>query len=234
MAIITVSRQFGSGGEYVCERIASKLGFRFIHKELIKYIAILLDMEEDKVHQYDEERHSTLRSIMSKYFDFDIFNDIFKTTEKDVKQAEKILFDDDYKPSFFDQYGKVEPVFDSTTFQLMMERIIVKLADETNAVIMGRGSQFILKHHPNALHIRLIAPLEDRAFWLRNRENMSEADSIQQINEIDKRKHKYIKHYYQGDINDYDNYHAVINLKKFDIEETASVISEMAKIKLEF
>ncbi|WP_022849985.1 AAA family ATPase [Limisalsivibrio acetivorans] len=231
MAVITISRQFGCGGEYVAERVAEKLGFRFMHKELIKYIAILMETDEEKVKKFDEEHHSSARSFFSKFIDTELFSDMMNdVSEKDRKEAAKAIEHND-PVSFFDVYSKPDVMFDSTSFNKVADMIIRKLADETNCVIMGRGGQCVLADHENALHLRLIAPFEDRVTWVKNREKVGKSDAVQLVKDVDKRKRNYIKHYYNADIDDYHIYHAILNMKKLDIEQTALSIAETAKIK---
>ena len=225
MAVITISRQFGCGGEYVAERVADKLGYRYIHKELIKYTAILTGQD---VNKFDEEKHSTFNSIISKYFDFNIFGGLY--TPENKQKAEKIIGHDEHL-SFFDRYESQEPVFDSTTFQKMMERIIIKIADELDAVVMGRGGQCVLKDRDDAYHVRLVADEEDRLKWIMNREKVSEAEAAAQIKETEKSKRTFIKHYYNSEIDDFSLYHAKYNLSRLSIEETAEMLACAAKIK---
>jgi len=231
MAVITVSRQFGCGGEYVAEKIAEKLGFKFFHKELIKYIAILTDTDEEKVNKFDEEHHSNFRSFMSSYFDADLFSNVFKD-EKIDKVNDMIKNDETL--SFFDTYADQEPVFDSKKFSSMVELIIKNLASDTNCVIMGRGSQCILEDEPNCLHLRLTAPFESRVNWLMDKESLEEAVASEQIKAIEKHKKSYIRHYYKKDIDDISLYHAVFNLSKSSNEQLADMIIASAKSFLKF
>jgi len=229
MAIITISRQFGSGGEYVCERVADKLGFKFVHKELIKYISILTDTDEDRIVKFDEESHSTLRSIMSKYFDMDVFSDLFK---KDNKVREKQNLWEEEKLTFFDKYQATDVAFDSSRFQNLMERLILQMYDEADTVIMGRGGQCILSDKKQAYHFRLVAPLNDRIEWVMNREELSENQAAVRIKDIDAKKKNFIKHYYNMDIDDPNLYHGVVSMHRNTIEEVACIIESIVKIKM--
>ncbi|QAR33264.1 cytidylate kinase-like family protein [Geovibrio thiophilus] len=231
MAVITVSRQFGCGGEYVAEKVAEKLGFKLFHKELIKYIAILTDTDEEKVNRFDEEQHSNFRSFMSDYFDADLFSNVFKD-EKINKVNDMIKNDETI--SFFDTYADQEPVFDSKRFSSMVELIIRNLATDTNCVIMGRGSQCILEDEPNCLHIRLVAPFDDRVKWLTDKEELEAAKAAEQIKAIEKHKKSYIKHYYKRDIDDVSLYHSVFNLSKTSNDNLADMIIACAKSFLKF
>jgi len=90
--------------------------------------------------------------------------------------------------SIFDEKVRFDPIFDSDSFQKMVKRVIIKLADRGNVVIMGRGAQCILKDHPNALHLKLYAPLEKRIEYVANKENINHKIARKKIEEVDERK----------------------------------------------
>jgi len=233
MAIITISRQYGCGGEHVCERIAERLEFRLFHKELVKFAAILTGASEEQVKGFDEEEHSTFRSMMSKYFDTNMFSDLFDHTDySDYSEKMQNIIDKENE-TFFDTYSSADPVVDSTTFQDMIKRIINKAAEEMDAVIMGRGGVCILENHPKALHFRLVAKMEDRIRWVSMREELTPKEAEDRIKEIDGRKRKYFKHYFKKGIDDHWMYHGVLNLSKLDMEEAALAIVNIAKTKFE-
>jgi cytidylate kinase len=183
MAVITISRQYGCGGEYVCERVAEKLGFRLFHKELVKFAAILTGSDEDKIKIFDEEEHSTMRSFMSKYFDPNMFSDLFEKTDYSEKTLRQMMNEE--HETFFGTYSTGDPIVDSTSFQSMIRRIINKAAEEMNAVFMGRGAVCILEDFPQALHFRLVATMEDRVHWVSMREELTERQAHDRIKEIE-------------------------------------------------
>lgn len=232
MAIITISRQYGCGGEYVAERVAEKLKFRLLHKELIKIASILMSQDENKVKQFDEEQYSSMRSFMSKYFDLSMFSDLLSKTDysqiadKPVKDVIKLD-----PETFFGKYSSDDISLDSESFQSMMTKIVNKAADSINAVIVGRGSVCILENNPVALHFRLVAKIDDRVHWLSEREHITQQKAHERIEEIDMRKRKYFKHYFDRSIDDHWMYHGILNLSKLDIEEASNAIVEIARIK---
>jgi cytidylate kinase len=229
MPIITISRQFGTGGEFVAEKVAKALDYKFVSKEIIKYIAILSGVEEDKVKGYDEESHSTLKAITSKFIDLNMFKNIFiKNKDEDFEEIEFI----DEKGTLFNDLNNSNFVgFDSETFAHMVEKVLYLLSNEKNAVVLGRGGQCIFRNKQDAFHIRLVAPFESRVEWLKNRQEISEKEAQSLILETDKRKEKFIKHYFNSFIDDFTLYHMVINLEKSSIEDVTRYIINAIKIK---
>lgn len=228
MAIITISRQYGCSGEYVGERVAKTLGYQFINDEIIKYVSILTSTPENVVKSFDEDYHSNISAILSKYIDLNMFNEIIKD-DPYTKSTSNECINTLKEESIFDENMRSDPIFDSEAFQKMVERVILKLAQKDNVVIMGRGSQCILQDDPKALHIRLYASLEARIKWVQTKLNIDEKTAKTKIEEIEQRRKNFIKHYYNDNIDNPKLYHAFINLEKFTIEKTANTIINIVK-----
>lgn len=229
MAVITISRQYGCGGEYVAERVSDSLGFRLFSKELIKFAAILTGTDEEKVKVFDEEQHSSFRSFMSKYFDMDMFSDLFKQTDYSPKTLKQMMSQE--HEAFFDVYSRDENITDAESFQKMIKRIINKAREEMNAVILGRGGVCILEDNPTAPHFRLVASMDDRVKWVSTREEISEKEAYEKIKDVDSRKRKYFKHYFDRSIDDHWMYHGILNLSKLDLTEASNAIADIARTK---
>ncbi len=229
MPIITISRQFGTGGEYVAERVAKALNYKFVSKEIIKYISILSGVEENKVKEYDEEVHSSVKAVASKFIDLDIFKNIFiKNKDEDFEEIEFI----DEKGKLFDDLNTKKFVgFDSEIFAKMVEKVLYFLLNEKGSVVLGRGGQCIFKNEKKAFHIRLVAPVDSRVEWLQNKMKISKKDAKNQILEIDKRKAKFIDFYFHENIDDPNLYHMIINLEKSTIQEVSDYIVNIVNLR---
>lgn len=230
MAVVTISRGFGCAGEKIAEEVARRLNYSMINKQIIEYISILADIPVDVVSKFDEEHHSSFNAKLSKYIDLSMFKDMFKKSESETQEplSEKIIDD---KEKLFRNDVDYSPVFDSDIFRQMAERVFNFLADKNNAVIMGRGGQVVLQNHPNALHIRLFAPLAKRVGWIASRRGIPRSDATKLAEDIDKKRKNYLYHYYAEDIRDDKLYHLVINVDKFSISEAADTILQLIDIK---
>jgi len=121
--------------------------------------------------------------------------------------------------------------------QILVHRAVFKIirsvAAVGKAVIVGRGGNFITRGYPRAIHIRLVAPLEDRIFSTAKRLSITEEEAKVRIGEIDRDRAKLIKNYFKADINDPMGYDAVWNTGSCSIEFIAAAIIEMIKRKAE-
>ncbi|MGA1845879.1 AAA family ATPase [Deferribacter abyssi] len=224
MAVITISREYGCAGELVAAKLSKQLNYKYVNKELIEYIAILIGVPKEMVEKYDEDMHSSFKAFMSKYFDISMFKDIFEKVEEAEKEV-KVLDDED----LFGNRSSVTRVIDSEIFHSMVERLITKLAEEDNVIILGRGAQCVLQHFGRAFHFRLYADFEDRIRWVSENESISKEDAKKKIIEIDKRKRNFVEHYYKRNIEDGSLYHLLINMSKVSIDGAVSIISQIVR-----
>ena len=227
MSIITISRQFGTSGELVAKRVADRLGYKFIDKEIIHYISVLSGEDEETVSSYDEEKHSNLKATISKFFDLNVFKDMFG----DKKEKEEFYEYIDPKDELFSDVNTTYTGFDSGSFKRIIEKIAMYLRNEGNVVMLGRGGQCLLQNYENAFHIRIYAPFEKRVKLLMEVEGISEKAAIEKVKEIDKRKASFIEHYFKKDIDDKHLYHMMINIEKYCIDEIVEIIVAAVNIK---
>lgn len=92
-----------------------------------------------------------------------------------------------------------------------VERIIRELADEGNVVIVGRGSQLVLRERPDVLHVRVVAPLEVRVDWLCREEAICREAARVRLEAGDRTRARYVQRNYHVRVGDPALYHLVIN-----------------------
>ena len=79
---------------------------------------------------------------------------------------------------------------------------------------------------PRVLHVRLVASLEDRIDRICRDERKSPAEARRFCLEEEAARDRYVKTYYQADINDPLHYHLIINTSRVGYENSAWMISE--------
>jgi len=99
-----------------------------------------------------------------------------------------------------------------------------KLAGQSKVIFLGRGSQVIFKDRQDALHIRLVAPLDLRIKRIAELLNVPVKEAVKNIMEVDKSRASYLKDFYSVDVNDAKSYHLTINTGLFDYDQTSQVI----------
>ncbi|MCU0592339.1 MAG: cytidylate kinase-like family protein [Desulfobacterales bacterium] len=188
MAVITISRQFGAGAMKLGKMLAEKFGYTLASREIVQGIADKAKVSTDFVLSVEKEAGTRLSRFMTRII-------------SSRGMVNKILRDD-------------SGYIDEKLYLDYLVLTIVQIADEGNAVIMGRGSQYILRSHPDAVHILLVDDLENRIKRVERREKTSYEQAARIVHHEDKRR---LSLYHRLGKQDYDSpslYHMVLNMSR--------------------
>lgn len=225
MAVITISSEFGAGGPAVGKKLAERLGLDYVDQDIIHKIALDLDVPEEKVEEFDEARHSRLRGFLSTVIDFAALRRDSKATEGDTSNE---TYDDrEELPYNYEVKGWI----DRDIYKQMMVRVVSAIAQRGGAVIKGRGSQWILKDNPNAIHVRFVAGLEDRIARTMERRGLSHAEARKMIEEMDQRGEDYVQAYFDRDLKETLLYDLVINSSRISLDDCLALLEHVARRK---
>ncbi|RJV29369.1 cytidylate kinase-like family protein [Coprococcus sp. AF18-48] len=167
--IITIGRQFGSGGHEIGELLAKKLGILFYDRNLVKMAAEELHITEEQAELEDEKK---LMSIVSNYnLAMGGYNDFMANAEF-------------YAPVGRDLYA-------------VQSAIIKKLAQKGSCVIVGRCADYVLKDYPGCINVFICASKEDRKNRVMDKYHLSERKAAEKMKKID-RERKYYYETYSG------------------------------------
>jgi cytidylate kinase len=112
-----------------------------------------------------------------------------------------------------------------------LRQALQRIAREDNAVIIGRGANFILRC-PNCLHVRIVAPTDLRVAIYRATHDVSEKDALREITQENNGRSHFVRTHFGLDINDPENYDLVVNLAGLAPEMTAELIAHAARIRV--
>ena len=110
---------------------------------------------------------------------------------------------------------------------------IVRLGEMGNVVLVGRGANVILGHLPQAFHVRLVAPLESRVASLAEQRGTSRKAALAWAVAEDKARQRFIRRYFQVDVNDPLLYNLVVNVDRVPIEEAARIVGTAVLARVE-
>jgi len=105
---------------------------------------------------------------------------------------------------------------------------MLKLAELGNVILIGRAGNMVTMKLPHVLHVRLVAPLEDRIERICRDEHKSLAEARKFCVEEELARARYVRSFHNADINDPLHYHLVINTSRVGCENTARMIGEAA------
>ena len=135
MAIITISRDFASGGRKFGRLLTKRIDYQYVDKSLFQKIAEDLNVSERTLESFEKSREYRISNIFSKLFS--------------KNYIQRIV-------------GHDKSVVEEQEYQNSLKNLILGVAQEDNVVIIGRAAYFFLKDMENCYHIRLFAPMDWR------------------------------------------------------------------------
>ena len=203
--VITIARQYGSGGREIGERVAELLGIKHYDENLITLAAREGNLDETVASKADESAANSLLYTLALGSNF--FGSAMNFG---------------YKPPLNDKLF------------LLQSDVIRKAAEEGSCVIIGRCADYVLREHPRRLSVFVYGDLPHRkARVIERHEGISEAQAIDLINKTDRRRSSYYNFYTGNKWGKYDNYHLAVNSSLLGIEKTAEMIADAAKLLME-
>ena len=196
--IITISREFGSGGRTVAKKVAELLDIPYYDKELVKKVAVKTGYAESFIEQQGEYA-SRWNNLLSYTF-----------SGMGLRQPMTGLSTDD-------------------VLWAMQCKVILELAEAGPCVIVGRCADYILRERPDTLNVFIHAPIKDRAERIVRLYGESEIAPEKRLEEKDKRRRAYYKHYTGCEWGMSQNYHLSLNTGLVGIDRSAQLIADVAR-----
>jgi cytidylate kinase len=222
MAVITISRQFGSGGDEIAEMICKETGYQLFDKLILAKAAQDAGLSEQEIIDYSEDEYQ-VKNFIERLFGRSQKVAKVRTWKEDLegmRQVELLELDEQHALR-------------------LVQQAIVAAYQMGNMVIVGRGGQVILKDKPGVLHVRIEAPLEER--MQRVRSGLKEAKRTfstlveerraaqDTIATRDMASADYLKRIYKVDWSDLLLYDLVINTCRMNSKLATRLIIEAAE-----
>ena len=181
--IITIDREYGSGGGAIAEKLSSRLGWKLWDQVLTDEIARRMDCACDEVAEHEEKRdpafYRLLKSFMRGSFEGSL-------------NARRLK------------------MVDTECVREVVLQILPEIAQEGNCVIVGRGSAYYLGDRADAFHAFVYAPFEERVRRLRTT-GKTEKEAIELAETVDSERADFIKQYCKIEWPDRHRFHLMVN-----------------------
>jgi hypothetical protein len=105
---------------------------------------------------------------------------------------------------------------------------ILRLAGLGHSILVGRGANVITARLPNVLHVRLVAPLAKRVRHAVNYYHLSEVEAAKLVREQDNARRRYVRRYFNSEIDDPSLYDVTLNTGRLGFAHTAEIIAHLA------
>lgn len=201
--VITIARQYGSGGRTIARMLSERLGIHYYDKELLRLASEESGINEDLFRNADEKIKSTK---------------LFKIAHS-VYHGELI-------PPESDDFTSMENLFN------YQAEIIKKLAEqEESCVIVGRCAEYVLKDYDNVLSVFIHAPHEYCMEQAAKKQSMSPRELERFIQKTDKHKADYHRYYTGMEWTDARNYDLCLDSSKLGFERCVDEIISYMKVR---
>jgi cytidylate kinase len=198
MRAITISREYGSGGGEIAARLAKRLGWQVIDHEVVVQVAQHLGCSVPEAAKYDERAEGLVSRI-------------FNTVQ--VLHPHMPLT------------VPLQLMIDSRTYNEARRRVIYWAAMEVgHVVIVGRGAQVLLARRRSVLHVRVVAPLEQRVAYVMQREGLSQAEARARIQLKDRNRIHYLQVVHGQNAEDAHLYDLVVNTSVLHLDSVVDLI----------
>jgi cytidylate kinase len=203
--VVTISRQFGSGGAEVGHIVAKESNLLYIDHAIIAEVAKRLGINEEQAARQDEQTVGEAGHILEALRSSSPFS---------------LNYDNLMKR------GDLPTQAQEVAYLRLTQRVLLELATEGDVVIIGRGSQFLLRGAARTLHIYIFAPLGYRIEQVMKLSHVDRASAKELIDRRDSEHNAYLGRYYGGNQNQPNLYHLLINTSLFTYELAANLIQQ--------
>jgi cytidylate kinase len=181
--IVTVEREFGCGAPAIAADLARSLGWKLWDQELTQEIAKVANVDCSEVERHEEKVDSRLYRIARVFWR----GSYERATPLSEAQA-----------------------FDADCMLRMMQEIMERIAQEGNAVIVGRGAPYLLRERSDSFHVFMYAPRPEKIRRvMAGGKSSKEAEEL--VDSIDRERMAYVKHYFDAEWPNRTLYHLMIN-----------------------
>lgn len=170
--VMTISREYGSGGASVARMLAERLGWKLVDDSLITEIAKIGKVNPDLARRFDERVDPWFHG-MSKALWRGGYEGVASRVDSDV--------------------------FDAESMATLCHRVLEEAASLGHCVTVGRGGQCILQGRQDVFHVSIYAPMAERVERMRDRVP-SGTDLVAYAHDSDRRRAAYIQRYFGQEV----------------------------------
>ena len=202
--VITIGRQFGSGGRELGKLIASRLGIAYYDKELLHEAARRAGVSKEFFEKSDEKFPSFLSGVLS--------------------------FSMGFNPVTC--YSGSTSISDDSVYRSQSD-FIHAIAAKESCVIVGRTSDYVLRDHPRCFNIFVHAPIEERVRRIMRRGDRPTPEQAKALSEkTNKLRAAYYNFYTDKRWGDAASYDLTIDSSRMPMDAIAAVVQAYVEQRL--
>lgn len=194
-AVITIARQYGSGGREVGLKLAELTGLSYYDKDLITMAAQKSGLNQAVLHAADEKAANSLLYTLALG-----------------------------SSAYHAGANNLHVPLNDKLFTVQSEIIRDIAKENKGAIIVGRCADYVLADHTNLLRVFISADFDNRVQTIMKRHDLSENDAKDLIVKTDRRRSNYYNYYTGGKWAKLENYDLIVSTDKIGIENAAKLI----------
>jgi cytidylate kinase len=228
MPVITVTGKVGSGAREVGRMLAGRLGIDFVDQQLMVAAAQRCGVSVGVMAEHDE-RYGSFRQRLSS-----VINTLLERSA--VSGADPLTGATGLEAVLSQTYSDMtrepdEKTVSDRAYQEAMSALVRELAASGQIVVLGRGSQMILREMPRALHVLCIARDDVRYQRLAERDEIGLDDARKRANETDQARAAFYRKFWKVDVEDPRLYDLTVDTSRLPFEAASEVVATAARLK---
>ena len=228
MPVVTMSGNIASGAREVGEAAARALGIDFVDQQLLVEAARRCGVPVGAMAQRDERCEGfreRLASLLRSFLERSVASGADPLTGAIGLEA---LLSRTYAEMAAEHE---EPELTDALYMKTMTVIIQELGARGDIVILGRGSQMILKDLPGAVHVLCTAPQKFRAHRLAERDGLGIEEAARQVADKDRAQAAYYRKFWKVEFEDPRLYDLTVDTSRLSYEIAADLVAAAARAK---
>lgn len=181
--VITIEREYGSGGAEIAKKVAERLGWKLWDQLLTNEIARVMECDCRVVEEREEKRDP---------LHYRLFRAFMRGSYEGSLNAPRMK------------------MADADCIREVAERIVKRVAEAGNCVIVGRGSAYYLQDRRDTFHVFVYAPIEEKVRRLQA-SGKTESEAAQLVETVDRDRAAFIKQYFGVEWPDRQRFDLMIN-----------------------
>lgn len=201
--VITIEREYGSGGADIAKKLAARLDWKLWDQLLTNEIARFMECDCGVVEKHEEKRDPLFYRLI------------------------KGFMRGSYEGSVNAPHVKIA---DTDCIREVAEKVVKRAADEGECVIVGRGAAYYLQGRADAFHVFVYAPFEEKVRRLQA-QGKSGSEAVQLAETVDRDRAAFIKQYFGVEWPDRHKFHLMVNSRMGEDAAVETVLDSIATLQ---
>jgi cytidylate kinase len=203
--VITIEREFGSGGSDIARHLAERLDWQLWDQTLTDEIARRMDCDSRAVEERAERKDPLY---------YRLFKAFLRGSFEGTLNAPRLR------------------MVDADCIRQVADQVVTMAAKAGNSVIVGRGSAYFLRDRADVFHVFVYAPFEEKVRRLR-KDGRSEKEATELAETVDRDRAAYIKRYFDIEWPARHFFHLMVNSGMGDEFAVQTILDSVTRFDLQ-